>query len=118
MFEIEDHLAEIASALSSAYRTFGSSCHTGIQFRLINTNLVEAKNRSPHLQCEGGIRDFSANKNGDDNAKENSHHARCSANCCIDRSSGGCLRTPPRASEGPRGGLGAIAKQQCLCRTP
>ena len=95
----------------------GSSCHAGVQFRFINMNLVEAKNRSPHLRGEGGTRDFSANKNGDGNAKENSHHARCSANCCIDRASGGCHRTPPHASEGPRGGLEDIAKQQCLCRT-
>jgi hypothetical protein len=64
------------------------------------------------------IRDFSATKNGDDNAKENSHPVFCSANSCINRARGSCLRTPPHANEGPRGTKRAIAEQQCLlCRT-
>src|SRR6266852_2838763 len=54
---------------------------------------------------------------GDDSAKENSHRACCSSNCCIHRASGGC-RTPPHANEGPRGGSRAIPEQQCLCCTP
>jgi hypothetical protein len=36
---------------------------------------LRQKNRTSHLQSEGGIREFSANKNGEDNAKESSHHA-------------------------------------------
>jgi hypothetical protein len=35
-------------------------------FRFMNMNLVEAKNRSPHLQCQGQNPRFSANQNGDD----------------------------------------------------
>src|SRR6266403_492847 len=54
---------------------------------------------------------------GDDSAKENSHRACCSVNCCINRASGGC-RTPPHANEGPRGGNRAIPEQHCLCCTP
>src|ERR1700722_13293549 len=83
----------------------------------MNMNLVEATKRSPHLRCEGKIRGSPQTKKEMTHAKENSHHARCSANCCIDRASGGCLRTPPHPSEEPGGGLGANAKQQCLCRT-
>jgi hypothetical protein len=45
---------------------------------------------------------FSANKNGDDNAKYNSHHARCSAGSCISRVNGHSLRTPPHANKGLR----------------
>jgi hypothetical protein len=88
--------------------------------RIQNCFLIEKiapGNHAPILEAKDTIRDFSANKNGDDDAKENSHRAFCSANCCISCASGSGLRTPPHASERPRGGLRAIAEQQCLCRT-
>ena len=44
----------------------------------------------------------SSNENGDDNAKYNSHHARCSAGSCISRVNGHSLRTPPHANKGLR----------------
>jgi len=50
----------------------------------------------------------SANKNEDDNAKYNSHHARCSAGSCISRTNGHSLRTPPHANKGSRCGDQAI----------
>jgi hypothetical protein len=76
------------------------------------------EHRSTSFWMRGRDPRFSCNQNGDDNAKENSHRVCCSANNCINRASGGCLRTPPRACEGPRGGKRAIAEQQCLlCRT-
>jgi hypothetical protein len=60
---------------------------------------------------------FLRKQNGDDYAKENSHRTGCSANCSINRASGGCLRMSSCASERLPGVERAIPQQQCLCRT-
>jgi len=109
---VTEFLSEIIQA-DPAMRDDGdvrAASHTEVDgSRLIKTLLDKHLtapahiNRNKHYENDGssgvlashlGCRHlFSASRkqNGDDNAKENSHHGRCSANCCIDRASGGCL---------------------------
>jgi hypothetical protein len=56
-------------------------------------------------------------QNGDDHAKEDSHRAFNSADCCINGASDRCFGIPPRANQGPGGDKRAASEQQCLCRT-
>jgi hypothetical protein len=84
---------------------------------LISANLIAARRAfSISSACKDAICGLSK-QNGDDNAKENAHCPSCCANFRINRAGGGCIRTPLQPSEEQIGGLGANAKQQCLCRT-
>jgi hypothetical protein len=116
---VRTHLRLACRSIDLAHAYLGLSCRADAKFRFITVNLVEATKQVSHLQCIDAKTQSAIlrKQNGADNAKENSHRACCSANCCINRAGGGCLRASPHANEGPRGGKRAITEQQCLCRT-